>query len=227
MSARLSARWGTVRNAAALALIIVACSDSGAPGSIQAPQLTAQASAVPNPGEPNSAADDTSATIGAWLDGEAVRLRYTRSYFCENPPSSNAPSGCEIGALPQDFPRGGPIPVIFALAPAGFTPAAATLHCQPAPLCANHPPMIDVSRLGIPGVSTVARAPHSHIITSKQAGWHRTVNIRVLNSAMWDSIVASPSLATVRRLQSNFPGQISGDNPTNIFFFFHPADAAP
>jgi len=167
------------------------------------------------------------AFIGAWLDGEAVELRYTRSYVCDNPPSSIPPTGCEIGALPEDFPRGGPIPVIYAIAPAGFTPAAATLHCQPAPLCPNHPAMIDVTRLNIPNVSVVARAPHSHIITSKQAGWHRTVNIRVLNSAMWDSIVASPSLTTVRRLQANFAGQISGDNMTNIFFFFHPAGEAP
>jgi len=38
----------------------------------------------------------------------------------------------------------------------------------------------------------------------------------------------SPSLETVRRLQATLPGQISGDNPTNIFFFFfHPAGAAP
>jgi hypothetical protein len=132
-----------------------------------------------------------------------------------------APTKCEIGALPEDFPRGGSIPVIYAIAPIGFTPTdPASLHCPGTPLCPNHPPMIDVTRLGIPGVSTVTRAPHSHIITSRQGGWHRTVNIRVLNSSLWDQIVASPTLDTVRQLQSAYPGLISGDNPTNIFFFF-------
>jgi len=226
MSAHLSGRRAALKGAVILAVIVLACSDSGTPSGINAPQLT-RAADVGTAGEPNAAAGDTKAFIGAWLDGEPVELRYTRSYVCDNPPSSIAPTGCEIGALPEDFPRGGPIPVIYAIAPIGFTPAAATLHCAGVPLCPNHPAMIDVTRLNIPNVSVVNRAPHSHIITSKQAGWHRTVNIRVLNSAMWDSIVASPSLTTVRRLQANFAGQISGDNMTNIFFFFHPAGEAP
>lgn len=228
MSAHLSGRRPVIWGTAILGLTVMACADSSTFNRVDAPQLTPRASEVAADRDPNSAAGDTKAFIGAWLDGEAVRLRYTRSYFCEEPPSSVAPSGCEIGALPEDFPRGGPIPVIYAIAPIGFTPAnPATLHCPGEPLCPNHPPMIDVTRLNIPGVSTVARAPHSHIITSKQAGWHRTVNIRVLNSSVWDQIVAAPSLETVRRLQATLPGQISGDNPTNIFFFFHPAAEAP
>ena len=226
LSGRRPVRWGT----AILGLTVVACADSSTFSGVDGSRLTPRASEVAAGRDPNSAAGDTKAFIGAWLDGEAVRLRYTRSYFCEEPPSSVAPSGCEIGALPEDFPRGGPIPVIYAIAPIGFTPAnPATLHCPGEPLCPNHPPMIDVTRLNIPGASTVARAPHSHIITSRQAGWHRTVNIRVLNSSVWDQIVAAPSLETVRRLQATLPGQISGDNPTNIFFFFHlaPEDPAP
>ena len=228
MSAHLNGRRAAIWGTAILALMVVACADSATSSGIDAPRLTARASEVAADRDPNSAAGDTKAIIGAWLDGEAVQLRYTRSYFCEEPPSSVAPSGCEIGALPEDFPRGGPIPVIYAIAPIGFTPAnPATLHCPGEQLCPNHPPMIDVTRLNIPNVSTVARAPHSHIITSRQAGWHRTVNIRVLNSAVWDQIVAAPSLETVRRLQATLPGQISGDNPTNIFFFFHPGGEAP
>jgi hypothetical protein len=229
MSAHLSGRRPVIWGTAILGLAVVACADSSSFSGVDAPQLAARASEVAAGREPNSAAGDTKAFIGAWLNGEAVRLRYTRSYFCQEPPSSLAPSGCEIGALPEDFPRSGPIPVIYAIAPIGFTPNPATLHCPGEPLCPNHPPMIDVTRLNIPNVSTVTRAPHNHIITSKQAGWHRTVNIRVLNSSVWDQIVASPSLETVRRLQATLPGQISGDNPTNIFFFFHPAadDPAP
>jgi hypothetical protein len=227
MSAHPIIRQVAVCGRLVLALAVAACADSATPGVVDAPRTAALAREVASDSNPNSAAGDTKAFIGAWLDGEAVELRYTRSYFCEEPPESVAPTGCEIGALPEDFPRGGPIPVIYAIAPIGFTPAdPSTLHCTATPLCANHPPMIDVTRLNLPGVSTVSRAPHSHIITSRQAGWHRTVNIRVLNSAVWDQIVASPSLATVRQLQATLPGQISGDNPTNIFFFFHLAGNA-
>ena len=231
MSAHPSGRWAAIVGAVIVGLTAASCADSRDSTGIDAPPLIPPASGVAadrEPNDPNSAAGDTKAFIGAWLDGEAVQLRYTRSYFCDAPPTSIAPTGCEIGALPEDFPRSGRIPVIYAIAPIGFTPAnTATLHCKAEPLCPNHPAMIDVVRLNIPGVSTVSRAPHSHIITSKQAGWHRTVNIRVLNAAVWDQIVASPSLETVRTLQATLPGQISGDNPTNIFFFFHPAHEHP
>jgi len=228
MTARPTARWSILSDVLLVVVTIVACADPATSSGTGAPLMTEQALEASAAREPNAAAGDTKAFIGAWLDGQSVELRYTRSYFCAEPPSSAAPSGCEIGALPEDFPRGGPVPVIYAIAPIGFTPAdPATLHCKGDPLCPNHPPMIDVTRLNIPGVTAVSRAPHSHIITSRQAGWHRTVNIRVLNASVWDAIVAAPSLETVRRLQTTLPGQISGDNPTNIFFFFHPAGPAP
>ena len=46
------------------------------------------------------------------------------------------------------------------------------------------------------------------------------MNIRVLKSWAWDQIVAAPTLETIRQLQTDHPDVISGDNPTNIFFFF-------
>ena len=213
---------------AAIVVTLVACSESMQPRSSAVPRVTVLAKDVTTPGDPNSAAGDVKAFIHGWLDGETVTLRYTRSFYCEEPPTSVADSGCEIGALPEDFPRGGPIPVIYAIAPIGFTPTdPSTLHCPGTPLCPDHPPMIDVTRLDIPGVSVVARAPHSHIITSRQAGWHRTVNIRVLSSWVWDQIVAAPTLETVRQLQSTHPESISADHPTNIFFFFEVHSESP
>ena len=234
MPSHLSHRKYARHGAALIGLAILACVDSTTP--VMSPvvdhtgHLAPQLDAAASPGDPNSGAGDLKAFIGAWLDGKPVQLRYTRSYYCDAPPSSVAESGCEIGALPEDFPRSGPIPVIYAIAPIGFTPTdASTLHCPGVPLCPDHPPMIDVTRLGLPGVSVVARAPHSHIITSMQAGWHRTVNIRVLNPVIWDAIAANPTLENVRQLQADHPGLISGDNPTNIFFFFqvHPNDPTP
>ena len=201
-------------------LVLAACNDANQPSAIHDSHARLGPAALQkdaSPGDPNSGAGDTKAFIGAWLNGKRVELRYTRPYFCDEPPSSIAPSGCEIGAPPEDFPRGGDIPIIYALAPVGFTPSdPTTIHCQG---CANHPMQIDITRLNLP-ITLANSPPHSHIITSPQAGWHRTVNIRVLSSTIWNQIAASPSLETVRLAQSQSPTLISRDLPTNIFFFF-------
>lgn len=226
MPRRFIARQSSPVILALVAVVAAACADvvpTGGTGPARA-RAVVDLPAAGSPGEPNAAAGDVKAVIGAWLDGERVELTYTRSYHCEEPPSSIAPSGCELGAPPQDFPRGGPIPTIYALAPAGFMPAdPATVHCMG---CANHPSMIDITRLGLP-VPVATRPPHSHIVTSRQAGWHNTVNIRVTSPWAWEQIVASPSLATVRQLQAEHPALVGRDIPTNIFFFFQVRSPAP
>src|SRR5688572_13031400 len=95
-------------------LALAACVDSTTPGGVD-PSAPDGISTELAPGEPKAGAGDTKAFIRAWLDGEAVQLRYTRSFYCEEPPESIAPSGCEIGAAPENFPRGGLIPKIYAL----------------------------------------------------------------------------------------------------------------
>ena len=208
-------------------LALAACAESTTPSNVDLAGADGFSTKLAQ-GEPNAGAGDTKAFISAWLDGAAVQLRYTRSFYCEEPPESIASTGCEIGAAPENFPRGGPIPTIYALAPAGFTPTdITTLHCSTSTPCANHPPMIDVTRLNIPGVSIGTRPPHSHIITSKQAGWHNTVNIRVFSASVWNQIAAAPSLETVRQMQAAYPTLISSDNPTNIFFFFQVHKTVP
>jgi hypothetical protein len=81
--------------------------------------------------------------------------------------------------------------------------------------------MIDLSRIG--GSPTAGPAAHNHIVTEKGGGWHHTVNIRVFSLAAWNQIAAAKTLDKVRELQGNpatgTPGVISGDTPTNIFFF--------
>jgi hypothetical protein len=214
-----TAQWRDALSGVAL-LALVACADSTMPSAVELPKPVNDATS----GDPNSGAGDTKAFISAWLNGERVELRYTRSFYCDEPPESIAPTGCEIGALPEEFPRGGLIPTIYALAPVGFVPSdPTTIHCQG---CPNHPPMIDVTRLHLPiGIAT--SPPHSHIITSRHAGWHNTVNIRVLSSWVWDQIASHPTLETVRQLQAAYPALISRDNPTNIFFFFEVRTNAP
>src|SRR3954462_12539822 len=87
--------------AVVLGIVLVACSDATTPGRIEAPAMKAPSTSVGVAGDPNSAAGDVKAYISGWLDGKAVQLLYTRSYSCEQPPTSVAPSGCEIGALPE------------------------------------------------------------------------------------------------------------------------------
>lgn len=218
-------KWRRAVPAVAL-IAVVGCADWTTTSAVEAPKRRAE-TATPRTdaraGDPNSAAGDTKAFIGAWLNGERIELRYTRSFYCDEPPESVAATGCEIGALPEAFPRGGPIPTIYALAPVGFVPDPSTIHCQG---CPNHPPMIDVTRLHLP-IQIATSPPHSHIVTSRQAGWHYTVNIRVLSSWVWDQIAAHPTLDKVRELQAAYPTLISKDNPTNIFFFFEVRTTTP
>ena len=179
----------------------------------------------------NSAAGAEKGHIGGWLDGETVALHYTKLYFCEEPPESGASSGCVVGAAAEVPPRPGPIPPIYALAAPGIRPDPATIHCQPAAPCLNHPTTLDVSRIG--GPASVLALPHSHIVTERRGGWHQTVNIRVFDLGVWNQIAAAKSLATVRELQADpsvgGAGLISQDTPTNIYFFLetHPGDQEP
>lgn len=165
---------------------------------------------------------DDKGYIDGWFDGHDVQLYYTKSYFCAEPPSSGAPSNCEIGAPPELAPRKGPIPTIYAIAAVGFQPDPATVACVAGTPCLNHPAMIDLSRIG--GPPSAVPVSHSHILDRRGAGWFNTVNIRVFNAASWNAIAAAKTLAKVRELQGGnpnvgVPGVISADTPTNIYFF--------
>jgi hypothetical protein len=219
-----------------LAAITVAAVFSSALGSCANTEAlsavaVAHAKAVADVSDDNqhSAAGETSAFIGGWVEGEVnpVALRYTRSYFCEEPPPSAASdTDCELGAPAETYPRPGHVPKMYALAPA-FQPAPdpSTVHCPGGTVCPNHPPHLDASRVG--GSANTAAPAHSHIITSRQGGWHETVNIRIASLAVWNQIAYEPNgrrLAKVRELQADSSvggkGLISQDRPTNIFFFF-------
>ena len=204
----------------ALALSLASCADTQGP--VEVPHPSAAASADNH----HSAADESKEFVSGWLEGEpeTVALRYTRSYFCEEPPVSGAVTDCEVGAEAGAFPRAGVIAKMYALAPA-FQPAPdpSTIHCRAGIPCPKHPSHLDLSLVGgganAPGVS------HSHIVPSRQAGWHETVNIRIGSAAIWNEIANEPAgmrLARIRELQTPAniaAGLISGDRPTTIFFF--------
>lgn len=238
MSRHVITRRHTLSVATIVGLAFVACADPGASSPVGVSRVAAEHAAFDHsatPGDPNSAKGDTKAFIGAWLNGEPVALRYTRLYYCGEPFGTSPSSVCEVGTAPEDFPRSGSIPKIYALAPA-FSPPPdpSTIHCPGGVVCPNHPPTLDLPPLG--DLATVVFAPaHSHIITERRAGWHNTVNIRVNSRIVWNLIVASPTLETVEALQASplygraNPPLISQSLPTNVFFFFevHSAARAP
>lgn len=216
---------------AAVAALIVACGGADGPsGPVKA--KANQPLAMNLEHEQQSAAGVTKAFIGGWLNGEYVRLRYTRMYYCQDPKGASPDSFCEVGTPPEDFPRPGTMPTIYAIAPVGFTPDPATVHCPGGIVCPNHPPTLDVPPLGDANTNVFAPA-HSHIITERTGGWHNTVNIRVTSLDVWNQIVANPRLETVRMLQADpryggaKPPLISQDTPTNVFFFFEVHDSLP
>jgi hypothetical protein len=169
----------------------------------------------------NSAAGADKGYLAGWLNGEDVSLHYIKSFYCAEPPESAVPTNCVLGAAAEIPPRPGELPIIYAVAAAGFSPDPATLSCRAGSPCLNHPAMIDASRIG--GPATAPGVPHSHIVSEKRGGWFRTVNIRVFDVNVWNQIAAAKSLAKVRELQADpavgGAGKISRDTPTNIFFF--------
>src|SRR5688572_6169228 len=208
---------GAMLVTAILGLTLAACADSANPTGADVAAVTVPSADL----NAQSGAHAEKGYIGGWLDGETMQLRYTRLYFCEEPPASGAPSDCLVGAPGEVTPRSGPIPPIYAIAAAGIQPDPATLHCPGGTLCLNHPSTLDLSRIG--GPPSALAVSHSHIISERQGGWHQTVNIRVRDLAVWNQIAAAKTLAKVRELQADplvgGAGLISQDTPTNIFFF--------
>jgi hypothetical protein len=208
---------GVVLVSAMIGLTLAACTDAAAPSGTKISTTATSTTDVVH----QSGAHADQGYIGGWLDGETVALRYTRLYFCEEPPSSAAASNCEVGAPPEVTPRSGPIPLIYAIAAAGIKPDPGTLHCPGGTVCLNHPSTLDLSRIG--GPPSALAVSHSHIITGRQGGWHRTVNIIVRDLAVWNEIAAAKTLTRVRELQADplvgGANRISQDNLTNIFFF--------
>lgn len=163
-----------------------------------------------------------------WQGGSTVTFFYHKDFFCAQPPSSGAPSGCEAGEDGTVDPRPGKIPVLYVMTPIGFRPADSTLQCPVVGSCIDHPSTIDLSRIFGPGSADVPLPAHSHIIDNTlpesqanggQAGWWELEVIGVTDPAVWDQIVAGKSLATVRALQALGSG-ITGDIRTNSYLFF-------
>lgn len=206
------------------ALLAAACAlfacDRSNPTDLSAPQSIAA----------NQNAQDGAAVgfTDGWQNGKTVLFFYHKNFFCAQPPTSGAPSGCEVGEDGTVDPRPGKIPVLYVMTPVGFRPADNTLHCPIVGSCINHPSTIDLSRVFGPGSANVPLPAHSHIIDSNlpesqanggEAGWWELEVIGVSSPSVWDQIVAGKSLETVRSLQAAGTG-ITDDTPTNTYLSF-------
>src|SRR6185312_4723563 len=103
----------------------------------------------------------SSGTTLGWDNGMTVTFFYTKEFFCRQPPSSGAPSQCEVGADGTVDPRPGKSPVLYVMTPIGFRPPDATLHCPIVGSCINHPSTIDLSRVFGAGFADVPLPAHS------------------------------------------------------------------
>jgi hypothetical protein len=160
-------------------------------------------------------------TTEGWLNGTTVTFLYTRNYFCQEPPSSGAASGCEVGEDAQVPPIGNQdIPELWVLVPIGFDVDPSTLQCPVAGDCVGHPHDIDLSRV-FPGASDVPTPAHSHIIDDLQGGWWESYIVGILSSDAWSRLTGpnGRSLATLRELQSE--GLATPDIPSNLYLFFN------
>lgn len=214
--------WSFLRKAlqgVSATMLLAACAgDAGivVPRATNDGRVSRTPSVPSNSANPNSAAGDTKGFVHGWLDGQTVMLRYTRLYFCAEPPQSAVSTGCEVGAGPTVTPRAGRIPTLYVLAPLGFSPDPSTVHCPEGIVCVNHPPNLDLSRVG--GPDSVFAPAHSHIVTDQQAGWHQAVVLPVPSAEAWNEIAAARSLTKARELQA--AGRVGPDTPTNLYFFF-------
>jgi len=204
-----------------LSAAVLACTDQRSPTEVRESKLSSAMS--------HNAQDDAAfGFTDGWQNGETVTFFYHKPFFCAEPPSSAAPSQCEVGEDGTVDPRPGKIPVLYVMTPIGFRPAESTLQCPIVGSCINHPSTIDLSRVFGPSEADVLLPAHSHIIDSSlpesqanggQAGWWELEVIGVTDPAVWDQIVAGKSLATVRALQARGTG-ITDDIPTNTYLSF-------
>ena len=167
-----------------------------------------------------------------WLNGQNVQALYTQEYFCDTSVSSQAASGCEVGAPAKNLPPGvssaqftDPLYIPVPL----FSPGPSYLQCAAGVPCIDHPTSIDLTRiasaLGVsPSAVANAMLPgHDHIITTRNGNkpeWWPVVVIGVTNPGSFKLIEQAKSLAEVRLLQSIPNSGVTPDIPTNVSLFF-------
>ena len=163
---------------------------------------------------------DHGSTAG-WLNGRTVQFNYSKNFYCASPPSSGAPGFCEAGANANFAPVTGQIDPLYVVVPIGFTPATSTLQCPIAGACVDHPHDIDLSRVFGSTAADTLLPPHSHVVTTANAGvaeWWRIIVVGVTSQTAWDSIVNGKSITAVNACQAS--AACTKDIASNLFLYF-------
>jgi hypothetical protein len=156
----------------------------------------------------------------AWFNGQTVQLEYSHSFFCAQPPKSEAESRCEAGAAATVPPPSGPVVSnIYLLIPMGFRAPGSTLQCGVQ--CIDQPRTMDLSRFQhSEGEDTVLPA-RSFVIEDAEAfqsTWWPVVLVFVKNLKAWNTIAMAKDIASVDACQAN--GGCLPEVETNAFLFF-------
>ena len=156
----------------------------------------------------------------AWFNGQTVQLEYSHSFFCAQPPESEAPSRCEAGKAAKVSPPSGPVVSnIYLLIPLGFRPPGSTLQCGVQ--CIDQPRTMDLSRfLDSAGEISVLPARSFVIEDSEsfQSTWWPAVLVGVKNLRAWNTIAMAKDITAVDACQAN--GGCLPEVDTNAFLFF-------
>jgi hypothetical protein len=211
---RVTMRWAGLGLAGALAAGLAVLSGTASASSAPA--------AMPGMAMAGSGWSSHVGTTKGWYDGHTVTFRYTRNYFCANPPASKASSRCEGGANYTQTPATNFDP-LYVVVPLGFTPPRSTLQCPVAGHCIDHPRTIDLSAVLGRGTSNILLPAHSHIVQTANGGqpeWWNVYVVGVTSRSSWNQIVAGRSAWTLQRLQRHPRSGVTGNIGTNLFLFF-------
>ena len=154
----------------------------------------------------------------AWFNGGTVQLEYSHSFFCAQPPESDANSQCEAGKPASVPPPSGPVVSnIYLLIPMGFRPS--TLQCGAR--CIDQPGTMDMSSLGKSEAENAVLPARSFVIEDAEAfqsTWWPVVLVFVKNLDAWNTIATAKDITSVDACQAN--GGCLPEVETNAFLFF-------
>jgi len=155
----------------------------------------------------------------AWLNGKTVQLEYSHSFFCAQPPESEARSKCEAGEAAKVSPPSLVVSNIYVLIPRGFRAPGSTLHCGVR--CIDQPRTMDLSRVFNSDSEEAVLPARSFVIEedeSFQSTWWPVVLVFVKNLNAWNTIAMAKTIDSVDACQVN--GGCLPEVETNAFLFF-------
>ena len=170
-----------------------------------------------------------------YYNGSNVNLLYSENYYCDTAVSSNATTGCEVGAGPSSPNPTAPSPDGTSLGntthgdtlyiPVPLFANAPPTQCVGTATCIDHPPTIDLSRIAgaLPGnpppasLNNVAIPSHDHVVATRNSGLPEWWNVKVV--ATTDPATFA-TLTSVSAINTAIAASKAIAAPTNAYLFF-------